>query len=169
MNAATSQLTTRLRTWALVAGLTALTVSIGALLGGTFLWLFVAFAIVFNVAGYFFSDRIALRVAHARPLRTTEAPELYAIVEPLAERADIPMPRLYVMPGEQPNAFATGRNPEHGAVAMTHGLLTTMESDHVRGVIAHELAHIRNHDILVSSIAATIAGTISAIASVLEL
>lgn len=169
MNAATSQLTTRLRTWALVAGLTALTVSIGALLGGTFLWLFVAFAIAFNVAGYFFSDRIALRVAHARPLRTTEAPELYAIVERLAERADIPMPRLYVIPGEQPNAFATGRNHEHAAVAMTHGLLTTMETDHVRGVIAHELAHIRNHDILVSSIAATIAGTISAIASVLQL
>jgi heat shock protein HtpX len=109
MNVATSQLTTRVRTWALVAGLTALTVSIGALLGGTFLWLFVAFAIAFHVAGYFFSDRIALRVAHARPLRTTEAPELYAIVERLAERADIPMPRLYAIPGEQPNAFATGR------------------------------------------------------------
>jgi heat shock protein HtpX len=169
MNATTTQLTTRLRTWALVAGLTALPIAIGALLGGTFLWLFVAFAIAFNVAGYFFSDRIALRVAHARPLRTTEAPELYTIVERLAERADIPMPRLYVMPGEQPNAFATGRNPEHAAVAMTKGLLTTMEPDHVRGVIAHELAHIRNHDILVSSIAATIAGAISAIASVLQL
>jgi heat shock protein HtpX len=169
MNATTTQLTTRLRTWALVAGLTGLTIAIGAMLGGTFLWLFVAFAVTFNVVGYFFSDRIALRVARARPLRATEAPELYTIVERLAERAGIPMPRLYVMPGEQPNAFATGRNPQHAAVAMTHGLLTTMESDHVRGVVAHELAHIRNHDILVSSIAATIAGAISAIASVLQL
>jgi len=162
MNVTTIQLTTRLRTWALVAGLTALTIAIGALLGGTFLWLFVAFAVAFNIVGYFFSDRIALRVAHARPLRTTEAPELYAIVERLSERADIPMPRLYVMPGEQPNAFATGRDPQHAAVAMTHGLLTTMETDHVRGVVAHELAHIRNHDILVSSIAATIAGATAA-------
>ncbi|HUJ33746.1 MAG TPA: zinc metalloprotease HtpX [Solirubrobacteraceae bacterium] len=169
MNATTTQLTTRLRTWALVAGLTGLTIAIGAMLGGTFLWLFVAFAVTFNVVGYFFSDRIALRVARARPLGATEAPELYTIVERLAERAGIPMPRLYVMPGEQPNAFATGRSPQHAAVAMTHGLLTTMESDHVRGVVAHELAHIRNHDILVSSIAATIAGAISAIASVLQL
>ena len=169
MNVATTQLTTRLRTWALVAGLTALTIAIGAMLGGTFLWLFVAFAVAFNVVGYFFSDRIALRVAHARPIRIAEAPELYAIVEPLAERADIPMPRLYVMPGEQPNAFATGRNPQHAAVALTEGLLTTMEPEHVRGVVAHELAHIRNHDILVSSISATIAGAISAIASVLQL
>ena len=89
MNVATTQLTTRLRTWALVAGLTALTIAIGAMLGGTFLWLFVAFAVAFNVVGYFFSDRIALRVAHARPIRFAEAPELYAIVDPLAERADI--------------------------------------------------------------------------------
>jgi len=169
MNVTTIQLTTRLRTWALVAGLTGLTIAIGAMLGGTFLWLFVAFAVVFNVVGYFFSDRIALRVARARPLRIAQAPELYAVVERLAERAGIPMPRLYVMAGEQPNAFATGRNPEHAAVAMTEGLLTTMETDHVRGVIAHELAHIRNRDILVSSISATIAGAISAIASVLQL
>jgi len=169
MNATTTQLTTRLRTWTLVAGLTGLTIAIGAMLGGTFLWLFVALAVVFNVVGYLFSDRIALRVARARPLRIAQAPELYAVVERLAERAGIPMPRLYVMAGEQPNAFATGRNPEHAAVAMTEGLLTTMETDHVRGVIAHELAHIRNRDILVSSISATIAGAISAIASVLQL
>jgi len=160
MNVATTQLTTRLRTWALVTGLTALTIAIGAMLGGTFLWLFVAFAVAFNVVGYFFSDRIALRVAHARPIRFAEAPELYAIVEPLAERADIPMPRLYVMPGEQPNAFATGRNAQHAAVALTEGLLTTMEPEHVRGVVAHELAHIRNHDILVSSILAPIAAAL---------
>jgi Zn-dependent protease with chaperone function len=131
MTATTTQLTTRLRTWALVAGLTALTIAIGAMLGGAFLWLFVAFAIAFNVVGYFFSDRIALRAARARPLAVDDAPELHAIVSRLSERADIPMPRLYVMPGEQPNAFATGRNPEHAAVALTEGLLTTMEPEHV--------------------------------------
>ncbi len=169
MNARTIQLTTRLRTWSLVAGLTAMTIAIGVMLGGTFLWLFVAFAIAFNVVGYFFSDRIALRAARARPLTVDDAPELHRIVSGLADRADIPMPRLYVMPGEQSNAFATGRNREHAAVALTEGLLTTMEPEHVRGVVAHELAHIRNHDILVSSIAATIAGAISAIASVLQL
>ena len=169
MNATTTLLTTRLRTWALVAGLTALTIAIGALIGGSFLWLFVAFAVAFNVVGYFYSDRIALRVARARPLKSADAPELHAIVRRLAERARIPMPRLYVMPGQQPNAFATGRNPKHAAVALTEGMLTTMEPEHVRAVVAHELSHIRNHDILVSSIAATIAGAIGAIASVLQL
>ena len=169
MSIITTQLITRLRTWALVAGLTALTIAIGALIGGSFLWLFVAFAILFNVVGYFFSDRIALRLAHARRLHVSDAPELHGIVRTLATRARIPMPRLYVMPGEQPNAFATGRGPRHAAVALTEGMLTTMEPEHVRGVLAHELAHIRNHDILVSSVAATIAGAISAIASVLQL
>jgi heat shock protein HtpX len=165
----TTQLITRLRTWALVAGLTALTIAIGAVIGGSFLWLFVALAILFNVVGYFFSDRIALRLVHARRLHVSDAPELHGIVRTLATRARIPMPRLYVMPGEQPNAFATGRGPRHAAVALTEGMLTTMEPEHVRGVLAHELAHIRNHDILVSSVAATIAGAISAIASVLQL
>jgi heat shock protein HtpX len=169
MSTTSTQLTTRLRTWALVAGLTALLIAFGALIGGSFLWLFVALAVAFNVGGYYYSDRIALKLAHARPLLAEDAPELHAIVRELASRARIPMPRLYVMPGEQANAFATGRNPRHAAVAMTEGLLTQLERRHVEGVLAHELAHIRNHDILVSSLAATIAGAISAVASVLQL
>jgi len=120
------------------------------------------------VVGYWYSDRIALGASRAKPLPESEAPWLHAEVGELALRAGIPMPRLYVIPSEQPNAFATGRNPEHSAVAMTHGLLEYLPADQVRGVIAHELAHIRNRDVLVSTIAAMIAGAISAIASILQ-
>jgi heat shock protein HtpX len=169
MTVSTMQLTTRLRTWALVAGLTGLLIAFGALIGGSFLWLFVAFAIAMNLAGYFYSDRIALRAARAQPLTERQAPELFELARDLARRARIPLLRLYVMPGEQPNAFATGRNPHHSAVAMTSGLLNDIESDQVRGVLAHEFAHIKNRDILVSSIAAMVAGAISAVASVLQL
>jgi heat shock protein HtpX len=169
MTVSTMQLTTRLRTWALVAGLTGLLIAFGALIGGSFLWLFVAFAIAMNLAGYFYSDRIALRAARAQPLTERQAPELFELALDLARRARMPLPRLYVMPGEQPNAFATGRNPHHSAVAMTSGLLNDIESDQVRGVLAHEFAHIKNRDILVSSIAAMVAGAISAVASVLQL
>jgi heat shock protein HtpX len=169
MTITTTQLSTRLRTWTLVAGLTALMVAFGALLGGGFLWLFVALAVGMNLVGYFYSDRIALRVARAQPLPEAEAPHVYESVRALAARAQIPMPRLFVMPGEQPNAFATGRDPQHAAVAVTQGLLLTLPREHVRGVLAHELSHIKNRDILVSSLAATIAGAISAIANVLQL
>jgi heat shock protein HtpX len=169
MRTTTTELSTRVRTLALVAGLTALMITIGALLGGSFLWLFVVLAIAFNVIGYFFSDRIALRLTHARPLAESEAPQLYGAVRVLAARAGIPAPRLYVMPGEQPNAFATGRDPKHGAVALTEGLVDTMEPEHIHAVIAHELGHIRNRDILVSSVAATLAGAISAAVNVLQL
>ena len=169
MGITTSQLTSRLRTWVLVAGLTALMVTIGAMIGGSFLWLFVALAIIFNLVGYFYSDRIALRVAHAQPLAEVDAPEIHDNVRELSARAGIPVPRLYVMPGEQANAFATGRNPEHAAVAVTEGLLLDLPLEHVRGVLAHELGHIQNHDILVSSIAATIAGAITASVNVLQL
>jgi heat shock protein HtpX len=169
MRFTTTELTTRARTFALVAGLTALMITIGALLGGSLLWLFVVLAIAFNVVGYFHSDRIALRLAHARPIAESEAPQLYEAVRGLAARARIPAPRLYVMPGEQPNAFATGRDPAHGAVALTEGLVDTMELEHVRAVIAHEIGHIRNRDILISSVAATLAGAISAAVNVLQL
>jgi len=164
-----TQFTTRARTWALVAGLTALFLTVGALIGGSILWLFVVVAAAFNLAGYFLSDRIALRLAHAQPLDAHEAPELHEIVGRLASRAGVPMPRLYVMPGEQPNAFATGRDPRHAALSFTEGLLTTMEPAHVRAVAAHELGHVRNRDILVSSLAATIAGAIAAAVNVLQL
>jgi heat shock protein HtpX len=169
MTVKSTQLKSRLRTWTLVAGMTGLVIAFGAVLGGGFIWLFAAFAVIMNAVGYFYSDRIALRVSHARPLLERDAPEVHAVVRDLAVRAGISMPRLFVTPGEQCNAFATGRNPEHAAVAMTAGLLINLPLDQIRGVVAHELAHVRNHDILVSSIAATIAGMISAIANVLQL
>lgn len=169
MTISTTQWTTRLRTWALVAGLTGLMIAVGALIGGAFLWLFVAFAVALHLVGYFYSDRIALRAARARPLRRGDAPEIHDAVAELASRARIEMPRLYVMPGQSPNAFATGRTERHAAVAMTEGLLTDFSLDQVRGVLAHELAHIANRDILVSSIAAMIAGAISAISNILAL
>jgi heat shock protein HtpX len=169
MTLTTTQLLSRARTWALVAGLTGLLIALGVVLGGTFVWLFAAVAVIFNLVGYYYSDRIALRVARAEPLAEHRAPEVYATVRDLAIGARIPMPRLYLMPGEQPNAFATGRNPRHAAVAMTEGLLTDLSLEHVRGVLAHELSHIKHHDILVSSLAAMIAGAVSAIANVLQL
>jgi heat shock protein HtpX len=169
MTTSATALTTRIRTWLLVAGLTGLLVALGAVIGGTFLWLFAALAVIFNLVGYFYSDRIALRVARAQPLGEQDAPEIYAVVRALALRAAIPVPRLFVMPGEQPNAFATGRDPRHAAIAATEGLLTTLPVEQVEGVLAHEIAHIKNHDILVSSVAAMIAGVVSAIANVLAL
>jgi heat shock protein HtpX len=124
-------------------------IAFGALIGRTFLWLFAGLAVLMNVVGYFYSDRIALRVSQARPLPESDAHAVHATMRVLAARAGIPTPRLYVTPGWQPNAFATGRNPEHAAVAVTEGLLTDLPLEQVRGVLAHELAHIRNRDILV--------------------
>jgi heat shock protein HtpX len=168
MNIATVSLTTRLRTWLLVAGLTALLVAIGVTIGGGFLYIFVGLAVLLNVVGYWFSDRIALAANRAQPLSQEEAPELYRVVAELAARAAIPMPRVYLIPSEQPNAFATGRNPSHAAVAVTAGLLAHLPLEQVRAVLAHELAHVRNRDILVSSIAAMVAAAISAIANILQ-
>jgi heat shock protein HtpX len=168
MNITTVSLTTRLRTWLLVAGLTALLVAIGVTIGGGFLYIFVGLAVLMNVAGYWFSDRIALSASRAQPLGEEEAPELHRVVGELAARAGIPMPRLFLTPSEQPNAFATGRNPSHAAVAVTAGLLTHLPLEQVRAVVAHELAHVRNRDILVSSIAAMVAAAISVIANILQ-
>jgi heat shock protein HtpX len=168
MNTATVSLTTRLRTWLLVAGLTALLVAIGVTIGGGFLYIFVGLAVLMNVVGYWFSDRIALAASRAQPLSQEEAPELYRVVAELAARTAIPMPRVYLIPSEQPNAFATGRNPSHAAVAVTAGLLAYLPLEQVRAVLAHELAHVRNRDILVSSIAAMVAAAISAIANILQ-
>jgi heat shock protein HtpX len=159
---------TRTRTWVLVAGLTALLIGIGAALGGGFLYIFVAFAILMNVVGYWFSDKIALKASRAQPVSEQEAPELYRTIRDLTERAQLPMPRVFMIPSEQPNAFATGRNPKHSAVAVTQGLLQHLPPDQVRGVLAHELGHVKNHDILVTSIAAMIAASISAIANILQ-
>lgn len=169
MTTFTMELRTRLRAWALVAGPTALLIALGALIGGDFLWLFAAFAVAMNLAGYYYSDRLALRAAHAQPLSTADAPELFVIARGLSDRAGIPLPQLYVMPGEQANAFATGRDPEHAAVAMTHGLLADLDPNQACGVLAHEFAHIKNRDTVVFSIAAMVAGAISAVASILQL
>jgi heat shock protein HtpX len=168
MSTSTVSFTTRLRTWLFVAGLTALLLTAGALAGGLFLYAFVGLAVLINLGGYWFSDRIALAASRARPLAGSEAPELYAAVAELSIRAGISPPRLYLVPSEQPNAFATGRNPARAVVAVTQGLLEGMPPEQTRAVLAHELAHIRNRDVLVSSIAAAIAGAISAIANVLQ-
>jgi heat shock protein HtpX len=169
MTVSATSFITRLRTWALVAGLTGLVIALGAVIGGTFLWLFAALAVIFNLVGYFYSDRIALRLARAEPLSEHDAPAIHEVVRGVAARAHIPMPRVYVMPGEQPNAFATGRDPQHAAIAVTAGLLMTLPLEQVEGVLAHEMAHIKNRDILVSSVAAMIAGVVSAIANLLQL
>ena len=168
MNITATGFTTRIRTWLLIAGLTALLLAIGAAIGGGALYLFAAFAVAMNLVGYWFSDRFALKASRARPLEPGELPWLEAAVQELAARAGVPTPRLYLIPSEQPNAFATGRNPKHAAVAVTHGLLTHMPQDQVKGVLAHEFGHIKNRDILVSSIAAMVAGAISAIANILQ-
>jgi heat shock protein HtpX len=168
MSTTQARFTTQLRTWVLIAGLSALLIGIGALLGGKFLYIFVLFAVGMNVFGYWFSDRIALSASRAKPVTEQEAPQLYKILRELTARADLPMPRVYTIPSEQPNAFATGRNANHAAVAVTEGLMRYLPEDQIRGVLAHELSHVKNHDILVTSIAAMIAGAIAAIANILQ-
>ena len=162
-------MTTRMRTWILLAGLSALFVAVGGLVGGTGgIALFLVIAVGFNFAMFWFSDRLALKMSRARPLEEGEKPDLVADVEDLTQRARLPMPRLYLIPSEQPNAFATGRSPRHSAVAVTEGLLALMPRDQVRGVLAHELAHIKNRDVLVTTIAAMIGAAISAVAHFLQ-
>jgi heat shock protein HtpX len=168
MSTTRTRWTTQLRTALLLAGLSGLLIGIGAVLGGGFLYIFVAFAVLMNVVGYWFSDRIALAASRAKPVSEQEAPQLYRMLRELTERAGLPMPRVYTIPSEQPNAFATGRNAKHSAVAVTEGLLRYLPEDQVRGVLAHELGHVKNRDILVTSIAAMIAGAIAAIANILQ-
>jgi heat shock protein HtpX len=168
MNITATRIATKARTWLLIAGLTALLIVIGTLLGGAFLYLFVGLAIAMNVFGYWFSDKLALRASRAEPVEPGTMPELEAMVQDLAVRAQVPVPRLYIIPSPQPNAFATGRNPEHAAVAVTEGLLQHLPMDQVKGVLAHEFGHIKNRDILVMSIAAMVSGAIAAIANVLQ-
>jgi len=168
MNITATRFATKARTWLFIAGLTGLLIAIGALLGGGFLYIFVALAVLMNVFGYWFSDKLALKASRAQPVEPGTRPELEGIVQDLAQRAQVPVPRLFLIPSEQPNAFATGRNPKHAAVAVTEGLLQQLPSDQVRGVLAHEFAHIKNRDILISSIAAMVSGAIAAIANVLQ-
>jgi len=120
--------------------------------------------VVMNFTAYFFSDKIALASAHAQPITREESPRLYAVMERLSAKANIPVPKLYMIPEAAPNAFATGRNPHHASVAVTQGLMELMNDDELEGVIAHELSHVRNYDILTTSIAATLAGAITYLA-----
>jgi heat shock protein HtpX len=168
MNITATRLATKTRTWLLVAGLTGLLIAVGGLIGGGGLYFFVALAVLMNVVGYWFSDKLALKASRAQPVEPGSLPEVEAMVQDLAHRAEVPVPRLYLIPSEQPNAFATGRNPQHAAVAVTQGLLQHLPADQVKGVLAHEFGHIKNRDILVSSIAAMVAGAISAIANILQ-
>jgi heat shock protein HtpX len=164
-----TRLNTQLRTFLLLAGLTGLLVVIGGLLfKGPGLILFALLAIVMNFAAYWWSDKMALKMSRAEPLAEADDPRLYALVRDLAQRAELPMPRLFLIPQEQPNAFATGRNEKHAAVAVTAGLRRHMPEDQLAGVLAHELAHIKNRDILIQSIGAMIAGVISGIANWLQ-
>jgi heat shock protein HtpX len=150
-----------LKTGALMVALTMLFVFIGELLGGK-QGMIAAFVLagVMNALSYWFSDRIVLAMYRAQPADEASAPGLCQMVARLAERAAIPMPRVYIIPQEQPNAFATGRSPRHAAVAVTEGLLQIMEGAELEGVIAHELAHVRNRDILIGAVVATMAGAI---------
>jgi heat shock protein HtpX len=123
-----------------------------------------AIAAVTNFVSYFYSDKIALAMYHAKPVSREELPRVYSVVERLIQKAGIPMPKLYVIPMDSPNAFATGRNPNHASVAVTQGILNLLTDDELEGVLAHELGHVRNRDILTSSIAATLAGAIVMVA-----
>ncbi len=154
-----------LRTGILLILLSVLLVVAGdALAGPTGMKIALAFAVVMNAVSYFFSDKIALKTSGAQPVTREQLPRLYAVMERLAAKANLPVPKLYVIPEEAPNAFATGRNPRHASVAVTQGLLELMNDEELEGVIAHELSHVRNYDILTTSIAATIAGAITYLA-----
>jgi len=142
-----------------------LVVAGGALAGQRGMEMALIFAIVMNGVSYFFSDKIALKSSGAQPVTREQLPRLYEVMERLAAKANLPVPKLYVIPEEAPNAFATGRNPHHASVAVTEGLLNLMADDELEGVIAHELSHVRNYDILTTSIAATLAGAITYMAS----
>ena len=147
----------RVKTWILISALAALFVAVGALIGGgQGATIALVLAFVFNFIMYWSSDRIAIAATRSKPVSEAEAPDLYAIVRELAAEAKAPMPRIYVSEMNQPNAFATGRNPEHAAVSVTRGILQILDRRELRGVLAHELSHVMNRDILVSTIAAAI-------------
>src|SRR5215472_9620170 len=150
------------RTTCLLVALTLLLMLLGQAVGGrNGMTIGLGLAIFTNAFAYFFSDKIALLSSGAKPVTREQLPRLYAVMERLAAKANLPVPKLYLVPEAAPNAFATGRNPRHASVAVTQGLLELMNDDELEGVIAHELSHVRNYDILISSIAATIAGAIT--------
>ncbi|MBN1570412.1 MAG: zinc metalloprotease HtpX [Acidobacteria bacterium] len=149
-----------LKTVLLLGLLTGLILFIGSFWGQQGLTIALVLSIVMNFASYFFSDKIALRMYHAKPVTREQAPQIYRIVEYLCSRTNIPMPKIYIIPDESPNAFATGRNPHHASIAVTQGALRILNEDELTGVLAHEISHIKNRDILISGVAATLAGVI---------
>jgi heat shock protein HtpX len=154
-----------LRTTFLLTALTLVLITMGAYFGGrNGMTMALIIALIGNAFAYFFSDKIALWSSGAQPVSREQLPRLYEVMERLAAKANLPVPKLYLVPEAAPNAFATGRNPSHASVAVTEGLLQLMNDDELEGVIAHELSHVRNYDILISSIAATIAGAITYLA-----
>jgi heat shock protein HtpX len=150
----------------LLTALTLLLMFIGRAFGGqNGMFIALAIAVVMNFVSYFYSDKIALSMYRAQPVTREELPRAYAAVERLTQKIGIPMPKMYVIPSESPNAFATGRNPSHASVAVTHGILGLLSDEELEGVLAHELGHVNNRDILISSVAATLAGAITMLAS----
>jgi len=155
-----------MKTAILMAAITALFMAIGSLLGGRAgMMLALAVALGMNFFSYWFSDKLVLRMYNAREVDASSAPQFYAMVQELAQRAGLPMPRVYLIDEPAPNAFATGRNPQHAAVAATTGIMRVLSERELRGVMAHELAHVKNRDILISTISATMAGAISMLAN----
>lgn len=153
------------KTVLLLGLLTGIILFIGSFWGRQGLTIALVISIVMNFASYFFSEKIALSMYRAQPVAREEAPQLYRILDFLCSRAGIPMPKIYLIPDESPNAFATGRNPQHASVAVTQGALRLLNEDELTGVLAHELSHVKNRDILISSVAATLAGMIMWIAN----
>jgi len=153
------------KTFLLLALLSALLVFIGSFWGAQGATYALIMAVIMNFVSYFFSDKIALSMYGAKQVSRDEAPQLYSMVEGLVARAGLPMPRLYIIPNDSPNAFATGRNPQHSAVAVTQGIMKVLSREELEGVISHELAHVKNRDILIGTVAATIAGAIMWISS----
>jgi heat shock protein HtpX len=149
----------------LLVALTLFLILIGEYFGGrNGMVLAFLLSVVFNFGTYFFSDKIALKMYNAQPVTREQLPKAYEVVERLTAKQGLPMPKIYVLPTESPNAFATGRNPSHASVAVTHGILELLDDEELEGVLAHELGHVRNRDILTSSIAATLAGAITMVA-----
>jgi heat shock protein HtpX len=150
----------------LLTALTLLLMMIGRAFGGqNGMAIALALAVVMNFIAYFFSDKIALATYRAQPVTREQLPRVYSVVERLTQKIGIPMPKMYVIPTDSPNAFATGRNPHHASVAVTHGILNLLNDEELEGVLAHELGHVNNRDILISSIAATLAGAITMLAN----
>ncbi|MDH5541326.1 MAG: zinc metalloprotease HtpX [Nitrospinota bacterium] len=158
-----------IKTTLLLGGLTLLLVYGGAALGGEQGMIFAfIFAVAMNFGAYFFSDKIVLKMYGAREVSEREYPRLVQTVREIVRRANLPMPKVYLVPSSQPNAFATGRNPEHAAIAVTEGILSLLDEEEMAGVLAHELAHVNNRDILIGTVAATIAGAVSMLANMAQ-